>query len=128
MQAPLIHGRYFTESDEDGRPRVAMIDESTAHRYWKDHDPLGQRIRMGQGAWMTIVGIVGDIKQDGLDASGAPQVYVPMYQDFDVAPGYVFRDFCIFMRTSLTASALEPEIRHQVQSVDPALPVYRVAS
>jgi predicted lysophospholipase L1 biosynthesis ABC-type transport system permease subunit len=105
-----------------------MIDESTARRYWQDHDALGRRIRMGQGAWMTIVGVVSDVKQDGLDVDGVPHVYVPMYQEFDVAPGYVFRDFAIALRTKLAASALDPQIRHQVRSVDPGLPVYSVAS
>jgi hypothetical protein len=128
MQAPLVRGRFFTEADEDGKPRVAIIDESTARRYWPDRDPLGRRIRMGTGAWMTIVGIVKDIKQDGLDVDGVPHVYVPIYQEFDPAEGYVFRDFSVVLRTSLATSALEPQIRHQVQSVDPTLPVYDVAS
>jgi predicted permease len=128
MQAPLGRGRFFTEADEDGKPRVAIIDESTARRYWPDRDPLGRRIRMGTGAWMTIVGIVKDIKQDGLDVDGLPHIYVPMYQEFDPAQGYVFRDVAILLRTSLATSALEPQIRHQVQIVDPSLPVYDVAS
>jgi predicted permease len=128
MQAPLTQGRYFTEGDENGTQRVAIVDESTARRYWPGRCPLGRRIRMGAGAWMTIVGIVKDIKQDGLDIDGAPHVYVPMYQEWDVSPGYVFRDFCIVLRTSLRKSALEPQIRHQVESVDPRLPVYDVAS
>ncbi len=128
MQTPLLRGRYFTEADEDGQPRVAVIDESTARRYWPDRDPLGRRIRMGQGKWMTIVGIVSDIRQDGLDVSGIPHVYVPMYQEWDVAPGYVFRDFAIMLRTSLPASVLESRIHEEVRSVDPDLPVYSVAS
>jgi predicted permease len=128
MQAPLVRGRFFTEADEDGKPRVAIIDESTARRYWPDRDPLGRRLRMGMGAWMTIVGIVKDIKQDGLDVDGVPHIYVSIYQEFDPAEGYVFRDFSVALRTSLATSALEPQIRHQVQSVDPTLPVYDVAS
>jgi predicted permease len=128
MQALLARGRYFTEADEDGKQRVAIIDESTARRYWPGCDPLGRRIRMGQGAWMTVVGIVKDIKQDGLDIDGVPHVYVPMYQEWDVSTGYVFRDFCMVLRTSLRKSALEQQIRDQVASVDPKLPVYDVAS
>jgi predicted permease len=128
MQSPLVRGRFFTEADQDGKPRVAMIDESTARRYWQDRDPLGRRIRMGTGAWMTIMGIVKDIKQDGLDVDGMPHVYVPVYQEFDPAEGYVFRDFSVVLRTSLATSALEPQIRHEVQSVDPSLPVYDVVS
>jgi predicted permease len=128
MQAPLVRGRFFAEADEDGKPRVAIIDESTARRYWPDRDPLGRRLRMGTGAWMTIVGIVKDIKQDGLDVDGVPHIYVPVYQEFDPAEGYVFRDFSAVLRTSLAASALERQIRHEVQSVDSTLPVYDVAS
>ena len=77
---------------------------------------------------MTIVGIVKDTKQDGLDVGGIPHVYVSTYQKFDPSEGYVFRDFSIVLRTSLTARALEPQIRHQVQSLDPGLPVYDVVS
>ena len=128
MQAPMARGRFFTEADEDGKPRVAMIDEATARRYWPDRDALGRRIRLGTGKWMTIVGIVRDMKQEALDVTGMPNVYVPMYQEFDPSEGYVFRDFCIVLRTPLAASALEPEIRHEVQSLDPKLPVYDIAS
>jgi len=128
MQAPLVRGRFFSEADEDGKPRVAIIDESTARRYWGDRDPIGRRIRMGTGAWMRIVGIVKDIKQDGLDIDGIPHVYVSVNQEFDPSEGYVFRDFSIVLRTSLATSALEPEIRHQVKSVDSTLPVYDVMS
>jgi predicted permease len=128
MQIPLVRGRYFSNADEEGKPRVAIIDESTARRYWPDRDPLGRRIRMGQGDWMTIVGIVKDVKQDGLDVVGFPHVYVPMFQEFDVSSGYIFRDFVIVARTAMPVSALEPEIRRQVASVDANLPVYDVAS
>ncbi|HKE27883.1 MAG TPA: ABC transporter permease [Bryobacteraceae bacterium] len=128
MQIPLVRGRNFSNADEGGKQRVAIVDESTARRYWPDRDALGRRIRMGQGPWMTIVGIVKDVKQDGLDAVGFPHVYVPMYQDFDVSQGYIFRDFVIAARTSLPVSTLEPEIRRQVSSLDPDLPVYDVAS
>jgi predicted permease len=128
MQIPLARGRYFSNTDDELRPRVAMVDESTARRYWPDRDVLGRRIRMGQGAWMTIVGVVKDVKQEGLDAVGFPHVYVPMYQGLDASPGYIFRDFAVVARTSLPASALEPEVRRRVASLDPNLPVYDFAS
>ena len=128
MQIPLVRGRYFSDGDEEGKPRVAIVDESTARRYWPDRDAIGRRISLGQGAWMTIVGIVKDVKQDGLDTVGFPHVYVPMYQDFDASTGYIFRDFVIVARTSMPASALEPEIRRRVSGVDASLPVYDIAS
>jgi ABC-type antimicrobial peptide transport system permease subunit len=57
-----------------------------------------------------------------------PHIYAPVYQEFDPAEGYVFRDFSMVLRTSLATSALDPQIRQQVHSIDPALPVYDVAS
>ena len=128
MQIPLVRGRAFSDADADRNPRVAIVDESTARRYWPDRDALGRRIRVGQSPWLTIVGIVKDVKQDGLDAVGFPHVYTPMYQDFDVSEGYIFRDFVIVARTALQVSALEPLIRRQVNSLNANLPVYDVAS
>ena len=124
MQAPLVRGRFLTEGDEDGEQVVAIIDETTARRYWTDHDPLGRRLRFGPDPsrpWMTVVGIVKDIKSDGLDIDGIPHIYVSIYQNGD-------RELSVVLRTSLPSAALEPQIRHEIQSVDPGLPVFHVAS
>jgi len=128
MQAPLLRGRFFSEADETGKPRVAIIDESTARRYWPNGDALGRRVRIGQSPWITVVGLVNDIRHDGLDISGIAHVYLPIYQQFDAAHGVVFRDFAIVMRTALPESALAPEVRRKVQRIDPGLPVYNIAS
>jgi predicted permease len=131
MQTPLLRGRFFAEDDQDGKLPVAIVDEPTARRYWPDRDPLGRRLRLGQdptAAWRTIVGIVKDIKHDGLDVDGIPHVYISIYQNFDAAQGVVARSFAIVMRTPLPASALEPKIRRQVESIDPGLPVFNVAA
>ena len=124
FQAPLLRGRSFTEGDEDGKPLVAIIDESTAHKYWPTRDPLGRRVRFGQDPtkpWTTVVGIIKDIKSDGLDIDGVPHIYVSSYQD----PS---KQVSVVLRTSLPATLLEPQIRHQIQSIDPGLPVFNVSS
>ena len=124
MQAPLVRGRFLAEGDEDGKQRVAIIDETTARRYWTDRDPLGRRLRFGPDPsqpWMTVVGIVKDIKNDGLDIDGVPHIYVSIYQNGD-------RELSVVLRTSLPAAALEPQIRHEIQSIDPGLPVFQVSS
>jgi putative ABC transport system permease protein len=124
MQAPLVRGRPFSEGDEDGKQPVVIIDETTARKYWPGRDPMGRRIRFGQDPtlpWMTIVGIVKDIKSDGLDVDGVPHIYVSIYQN-------PWRAQSVVLRTSLPASALESQIRHEVQSIDPGLPVYGVSS
>ena len=129
MQTPLVEGRFFTEDDENGKLPVAIIDEATARRYWwPDHDPVGRRLRIrlrfGQNPvnpWSTVVGVVKDIKHDGLDVDGVPHVYVPLNQ-------FVGRSLSLALRTSLPASTLEPQIRSAIQSVDPGLPVFSVTS
>jgi predicted permease len=124
MRTPLVRGRLFTENDEAGKEEVAIIDEATARNYWGNRDPLGRRLRFGQNSkqpWLSIVGIVKDVKHDGLDVDGVPHIYAPMYQRQG-------RVFSIVVRTSLPASLLEPQIRHEVQSVDPGLPLFNVRS
>jgi putative ABC transport system permease protein len=125
MQAPLLRGRFFTEGDEDGKQPVAIIDETTARKYWPTRDPLGRQLRFGQDLKlkprMTVVGIVKDIKNDGLDTDGVPHIYVPIYQSPD-------RDLSVVLRTSLPAKVLEPQIRHEIQSIDPGLPVFGISS
>jgi predicted permease len=124
FQATLLRGRSFTEGDEDGKPLVAIIDESTAHKYWPTGDPLGRRVRFGKdptAPWTTVVGIIKNIKSDGLDIDGVPHIYVSTYQD----PS---KQVSVVLRTSLPATLLEPQIRHEIQSIDPGLPVFNVSS
>ena len=124
LQSALLRGRSFTEGDEDGKPLVAIIDESTAHKFWLTGDPLGRRVRFRRDAskpWTTIVGIVRDIKSDGLDVDGVPHIYVSTYQDSS-------KRLSVVLRTSLPATLLESQIRHEIQSIDPALPIFNVSS
>jgi predicted permease len=124
LQATLIRGRSFTEDDQDGKPLVAIIDESTAHQFWPIRDPLGCRVRFGRDPskpWTTLVGIIKDIKTDGLDVDGVPHIYVSTYQD----PS---KELSVVLRTALPAPLLEPQIRHEIQSIDPGLPVFNLSS
>jgi predicted permease len=124
LQSTLLCGRSFTEGDEDGKPLVAIIDESTAHKYWPTRDPLGRRVRFVRDPtkpWTTVVGIVKDIKSDGLDIDGVPHIYVSTYQDSS-------KRLSVVLRTSLPATLLEPQIRREIQSIDPGLPVFNVSS
>jgi putative ABC transport system permease protein len=124
IQASLLRGRTFTEDDEDGKPLVAIIDESTARKYWPNSDPMGRRVRFRRDAtkpWTTIVGVVRDIKSDGLDIDDVPHIYVSTYQDSN-------KRLSVVLRTPLTGAALEPRIRREIQSIDPSLPVFGVSS
>src|SRR5712672_1547305 len=128
IQTPLVEGRFFTEGDENGKLPVVIIDEATARRYWPDHDPVGRRLRIRLrfgpnpvNSWSTVVGVVKNIKHDGLDVDGVPHLYVPLNQ-------FVGRTLSLALRTSLPASTLEAQLRGAIQSVDPGLPVFNVTS
>ncbi|MFL6301143.1 MAG: ABC transporter permease [Terriglobales bacterium] len=128
IQTRIVKGRFFTEDDENGKLPVVIIDEATATRYWPDHDPLGRRLRIRLrfgpnpvNSWSTVVGVVKNIKHDGLDVDGVPHLYVPLNQ-------FLGLSLSLALRTSLPTRTLEAQIRSAIQSVDPGLPVFGVTS
>jgi predicted permease len=124
LQASLVRGRFFAEDDQPGKQLVVIVDETTARTFWPDRDPIGRRlsIRGIWGAanppWSTVVGVIADIKNDGLDQSGSPHIYSPIYQVPRI------RTLSVTVRTSSSATSLEPQIRRAIQAVDPDLPVF----
>jgi predicted permease len=126
LQASLVRGRLFAEDDQPGKQLVVMVDESTARTFWPDRDPIGRRLSIGIGRavtnllWCSVVGVIKDIKNDGLDQSGTPHVYLPIYQIPRI------RVLSVAVRTSLSATSLEPQIRREIQTIDPNLPVFNV--
>ncbi len=123
LQVPLLAGRNFAESDTDKSQQVVLIDQTLQRRYWPNDDPLGQQIsfggRPGQNPSFTIVGVVGDIKSDGFDAPSAPHIYLPVRQ----SPAYAS---VVFLRSAGNPEALGESIRHEVQSIDPHIPVFNM--
>ncbi|MFZ0771845.1 MAG: ABC transporter permease [Candidatus Sulfotelmatobacter sp.] len=132
LQASLIRGRYFAEDDEPGKQLVVIVDETTARTFWPNRDPIGRRLSIDpysinsiRGAaanppWSTVVGVIKDIKNDGLDQSGGPHIYSPIYQVPRI------RTLSVTVRTSLSATSLEPQIRREIEAIDPNLPVFNV--
>jgi predicted permease len=125
LKTPLKRGRVFTELDNSKGQQVAVINEALARRYWPDADPVGQRIKLGRtvafrsSSDLTIVGVVGDIRSDGFDTASAPCIYVSEPQ----APPYVS---VVYLRTGGDPGTLGEAIRHEVQAVDPGVPVYGI--
>ncbi len=84
MGMPLVRGRLF-DSRDSGGPHTVLVNETFAQRFFKDEDPLGQRIRsfgmdLWWDEWMTIVGVVGDVRHRGLDKPVSPEIWVPVEQ------------------------------------------------
>jgi predicted permease len=120
MQATLVAGRSVDEQDEQDKPQVAVIDQTTARRYWPDRDPVGRRLKLRPGPnvpWITVIGMIKDIKHDGLDIDGIPHIYTCIYQ-------FPSRQMSLAIRTPLPPATLETQIRREIQSIDPALPVF----
>jgi len=134
LQASLLRGRFFAEEDQLGKQLVVVVDESTAHTFWPGRDPIGQRLSIGRAAtnppWWNVVGVIKDIKNDGLDQSGNPHIYSPIYQVSGVnsLDFLIVASLSVAVRTSLPATSLEPQIRREIQAIDPGLPVFNVRS
>jgi len=124
LGTPLIRGRSFTDSDDTASQPVVLIDQTTAERFWPNEDPVGKRLLPGyfrgpNPRWLTIAGIVGKTKTDGLDAPYEPHIFLSELQ----FPGYALD---VYIRTNARPESLEEPIRREVQSVDPNLPVFGV--
>ena len=123
MRIPLRQGRVFAASDTADTPVVAVIDQAMARRFWPDGQPLGKRLKLGgaesQSPWMTIVGVVGDIKHRGVNAEERETVYVPEAQ----LPVPVLS---LVVRSTGSPEGLVKPITQVVRSLDPDLPMSRV--
>jgi putative ABC transport system permease protein len=121
LEAPLKRGRFFTDADDRQAPRVVIIDEALAERYFNNRDPVGLRVKRGgpssEQPWMTIVGIVGNIKSDGFDQPDQPHLYHPIFQN----PSY---PLAIYLRTDVAPLTMAQTLREQVRAVDRDLPMF----
>jgi len=125
MRIPLLKGRLFSDQDSPSGPKVAIISEALARRYFPNKNPLGRQMRFGfppdTDVSREIVGIVGDVRDSALSRRPGPMMYVPFAQ----APLYGGE---VVVRTSLSASSVAAGIREAVNSIDKNLPVTDVES
>jgi putative ABC transport system permease protein len=133
LRIPVQRGRGFTAADRVGAPLVALVNETTARRVWPHQDPLGQRIVVGppgpseladRGA-RTIVGIVRDSRDEGLDREVPAVLYVPLAQMPDLLTAMFVKlvPVSLAVRTAAAAPALTAAIEKQIWAVDPDQPV-----
>ena len=120
MGIPLLQGRDLGPRDDANAPKVALINETLARKYWPNENPLGRHFRL-RNVDMEVVGIVGDAKYMSLRGEIPPTVYDPYVQEMDSMPEMRFE-----VRTSGDATALIPSVRQIVASIDNRLPVFDV--
>jgi putative ABC transport system permease protein len=125
MGIPLTRGRDFTAQDGFDAPPVVIVNENMAQRFWPNEDPVGKRFRYGgpdsQAPWMTVVGVVGDMRRTGYDAPVRYETFLPHAQ----APRGAMT---LVVRTTREPLALASAVRGEVRALDPEQPVYEVRS
>jgi putative ABC transport system permease protein len=121
MHIPIRRGRGFTTGDREGAAPVAIVSESMAQRYWPGEEPIGRRLRVRGGAWITIVGVSGDVIQDWFDRRNAPTLYRPYAQEPTDYMGIV-------VRTAGDPDVAAGAVRQALLRVDPAQPVFELMS
>jgi len=126
MGIPLVRGRLFDARDTRESARVVLVDEHMAAQLWPGQDPIGRRIRIGgfdvtpDTPWMTVIGVVGRVKQDSLD--GEPRMAYYRYQGQTGS-----RALTVVIRTTASDPAsLSNAVRQQIRELDADVPVYRM--
>ncbi len=130
---PLVRGRLFDETELRGRGDAVIISEGMAKRFWPNEDPVGRRLKWGgSGApnvWLTIIGVVGDVKQGPLDEATLPHTYEPYMH---VCTGPAISELCaarvVLLRTSANPSATVAAVRALVHQLDPEQAIDRVVA
>jgi putative ABC transport system permease protein len=125
MDIAVLRGRSFTDADADNPSPVALISETAARQMWPGENPLGKRIQLGgrdeKKPWATIVGVVADVHQYGLDSPVTPQVY-------ELYSHQAFSNPIFVIRSNLSPSALARAVQDQVAALDKSVPLYNFSA
>ncbi|MEK6406451.1 MAG: ABC transporter permease [Acidobacteriota bacterium] len=119
IRLALVKGRTFEEADNEKALNVAVINQSTARHRWKDEDPIGRRVSFDRGqTWVTIIGVVSDVKQYGLDRDPTDEIYIPLAQN-----GFANN---LLVRTAADPMSITSLMREAIYAVDPETAIDRV--
>ncbi len=121
MGMPIIKGRGFESSDTQASLPVAIVDQKLAEMYSVQGDLVGKRVRIGGGPWLTIVGVVPNVKNRKLDEDARPYVYRPNTQ-------WTRRETMLVVRTSVDPTSIVANLRQEVTKLDPELPLAKVST
>ncbi|CAN5539433.1 ABC transporter permease [soil metagenome] len=118
---PLLRGRTLTEADREGTPKVALVNETMAREFWPGEDAVGKRFKpvWWRDQWITVVGVVGNVKQQGLAAETESEIYRPFAQEPTAA-------MTLVMRTTTDPGTLVANLRSALAAVDPDVPVSEI--
>jgi putative ABC transport system permease protein len=128
----LVRGRLPQESDDERSAPVIFINETTANTVFSSENPIGKRIRLTNSTgpeqpWRTIAGVVGDVRQRGLDTPPRTEMFIPHTQFLHFAAGAQARSMTVVTRSSIKPEALMPSIRAELSRLDPQVPAAQVS-
>lgn len=127
MKIPLVTGRDISRDDTPERPRVALVNESMARIYWKGRDPVGGQVMMGRPRpdqapqWITVVGVIKDIKQRSLTERPSPAMVIPLLQ-------FYASTAVLTVRTASDETAIGGALQRALREIDPQVPFYNVST
>ena len=127
MGIPLVSGRLFNDGDALGGP-VVVVNEALVKRFYKDINPIGMRLNpfiTPTPIWFTIVGVVKDVKQGGLENPAGTELYF-LYDQAPRIAGFAPTQMNVVMKSTRPLEALAPAIRQAVREIDPALPIVQL--
>lgn len=125
MGVQLIDGRFFTDADRQGAPDVTIINQSMARMFYANQSPVGRRIRPGMtDPWCTIVGVVADVKNAGIDKPTGTELYLP----YDQKQGAGNVGMSLFIRSQMPPNSLISGVRRQLADIDPQVPLSKIAA
>ena len=129
MEIPLVAGRTFSGADEAEGAATVLVNERLVRTFYSGMDPIGQRVRPPgpDVPWLTIVGVVRDVKQGGLDEETGTEVYF-LYPQVGRTVGFAPRSMNVVVRTSGDPMSLASAVRSEVRTLDASLPVANLAS
>jgi putative ABC transport system permease protein len=119
MRVPLKSGRTFTDADDGQAPKVVIVNEAFARRFWPGENPVGKHMIVGRGNDTEVVGVSGEVKNNGLAEDASPQLYLPF-------PQLPWGNMNLLVRTAIDPHQLVSALRQQVYSLDPDQPITQV--
>jgi predicted permease len=125
MGIPVVEGRGFSVTDDAGATPVAVVNQTLARTFFPGQSPVGRRVKPGFGdglPWFTIIGVVKDVKQGGLDQKTGTEIYFHTEQ-LPAAVQFAPNNMNVVLRTTRSVPALAASIRSTVRSMDPGLPI-----
>ena len=125
MRVPLLKGRFFDDRDRPDSAPVAIINDTMARQFWPGEDAVGKRFKIGPAQspdpWLTVVGVVGDMRRQSLERQPIAQIFMP----FPQSPS---RNMNLLVRATSDPADLAPAIRNEIRSIDKTVPIYNVST